>query len=157
MLVRRGDEIGIFTDRDVRERSLLMGLPETTPIGDLASYDLRTIDREDFLFNALVLMTERAIRHVVVTQGGGEIEGIFEQADLLGYLGKFVLRHRQQAWTGRAAAADLDAAAAAVPHLVRFAVRPRRQAAVHRPHRHRPQSQAVPPGVRAADASSAAR
>ena len=30
-------------------------------------------------------MTEHSIRHVVITSGG-QIEGIFEQADLLGYL-----------------------------------------------------------------------
>lgn len=117
VLVRRGEETGIFTDRDVRERSLLMGLPETTSIGDLASYDLRTIDREDFLFNALVLMTENAIRHVVVTKGG-EIEGIFEQADLLGYLANssYVIASKLDRARTRT---DLDAAAAAVPHLVR--------------------------------------
>ena len=116
VLVRRGDETGIFTERDVRERSLLMGLPDTTPIGNLASYDLCTIDRDDFLFNALVLMTERAIRHVVVTRGG-EIEGIFEQADLLGYLANssYVIASKLDRARTRS---DLDAAAAAVPHLV---------------------------------------
>ena len=85
VLVRDGERVGIFTERDVRERSVLMGLAETTQIGGLAHYQLLTLDREDFLFNALVLMTEHSIRHVVITSGG-QIEGIFEQADLLGYL-----------------------------------------------------------------------
>ncbi|HYN38736.1 MAG TPA: putative nucleotidyltransferase substrate binding domain-containing protein, partial [Rhodospirillales bacterium] len=117
VLVRRGNETGIFTDRDVRERSLLMGLPDSTPIGDLGSYDLCTIDREDFLFNALVLMTERAIRHVVVTRGG-EIEGIFGQADLLGYLANssYVIASKLDRARNRS---DLDAASASIPHLVR--------------------------------------
>ena len=116
VLVRRGDATGIFTERDVRERSLLMGMPDSSAIGDLASYDLCTIDRDDFLFNALVLMTERAIRHVVVTRGG-EIEGTFEQADLLGYLANssYVIASKLDRAGGLA---DLAAPAAAVPHLV---------------------------------------
>lgn len=116
VLVRRGDETGIFTERDVRERSLLMGLPDSTAIGELASYDLCTIDRDDFLFNALVLMTERAIRHVVVTRGR-EIEGTFEQADLLGYLANssYVIASKLDRSRTRD---DLDVPAAAVPHLV---------------------------------------
>lgn len=117
VLVQRDGQTGIFTERDVRERSLLMGLPESTPIGDLATYNLCTIDREDFLFNALVLMTENAIRHVVVTRNG-EIEGIFEQADLLGYLANssYVIASKLDRARTRS---DLDAAAAAIPNLVR--------------------------------------
>ena len=94
-----------------------MGLPETTPIGGLANYDLITLDREDFLFNALVLMTERAIRHVVVTRGG-EIEGLFEQADLLGYLSNssYVIASKVDRAT---TPDDLKAASDAIPKLIR--------------------------------------
>jgi len=118
LLVRGTDgHIGIFTERDVRERSVLMGMPETTPIGELAAYSLFSLDREDFLFNALVLMTERSIRHVVVTRGG-EIEGIFEQADLLSYLSNssYVIASRlDRAQTP----GDLLEASNAVPNLIR--------------------------------------
>jgi CBS domain-containing protein len=117
VLVRKGERVGIFTERDVRERLVLMGLPETTPVGDLASYELITLDREDFLFNALVLMTERAIRHVVVTRGG-EIEGLFEQADLLGYLSNssYVIASKVDRAT---TPEELKAASNAVPKLIR--------------------------------------
>ena len=117
VLVRDGERVGIFTERDVRERMVLMGLPETTPIGGLANYDLITLDREDFLFNALVLMTERAIRHVVVTRGG-EIEGLFEQADLLGYLSNssYVIASKVDRAT---TPEDLKAASDAIPKLIR--------------------------------------
>jgi len=82
ILVRNGDRVGIFTGRDVRERSVLMGLPDSTAIGDLASYDLITLQRDDLLFNAFVTMTKHAIRHIVVTDGD-QILGVLEQADLL--------------------------------------------------------------------------
>jgi CBS domain-containing protein len=113
----RGERIGIFTERDVRERLVLMGLPETTPVGPLANYDLITLDRDDFLFNALVLMTERAIRHVVITREG-MIEGLFEQADLLGYLSNssYVIASKiDRANTPQ----DLKAASNALPQLIR--------------------------------------
>jgi CBS domain-containing protein len=117
LLVRDGDRVGIFTERDVRERLVLMGLPETTPIGDLASYELITLDREDFLFNALMLMTERSIRHVVVMRGG-EIEGLFEQADLLSYLSNssYVIASQVDRAT---TPEQLRAASDAVPRLIR--------------------------------------
>jgi len=117
VLVRDGDRVGIFTERDVRERHVLMGLSESTSIGGLASYDLHTLDREDFLFNALVLMTERAIRHVVVTRAG-EIEGLFEQADLLGYLSNssYVIADK----VARATSIEqLGEASATIPSLIR--------------------------------------
>ena len=113
----RGGRIGIFTERDVRERLVLMGMPETTPVGPLANYDLITLDRDDFLFNALVLMTERAIRHVVITRNG-EIEGLFEQADLLGYLSNssYVIASKiDRALTSE----ELKAASDALPKLIR--------------------------------------
>jgi CBS domain-containing protein len=113
----RGERIGIFTERDVRERLVLMGLPETTPVGPLANYDLITLDRDDFLFNALVLMTERAVRHVVITREG-VIEGLFEQADLLGYLSNssYVIASKiDRAITPQ----DLKAASDALPQLIR--------------------------------------
>ena len=141
-----GERVGIFTERDVRERMVLMGLPETTPIGGLANYDLITLDRDDFLFNALVLMTERAIRHVVVTRGG-EIEGLFEQADLLGYLSNssYVIASKiDRATTPE----DLKAASDAHPETDPLAVRARREAALHRPDRQRPQPQDLPSGLR---------
>jgi CBS domain-containing protein len=85
VLVRRGNATGIFTERDVRERSVLLGLPDSQPIGDLAVYNLLTLDRDDLLFNALILMAKHSIRHIVITKGN-EIVGVFEQLDLLSHL-----------------------------------------------------------------------
>ncbi|MBK8177110.1 MAG: cyclic nucleotide-binding/CBS domain-containing protein [Rhodospirillales bacterium] len=117
LLVRRGDAVGIFTERDVRERSVLMGMPDSTPIGDLASERLFTLDHDDFLFNALVLMTEQSIRHIVVTRGG-EIEGVFEQADLLSVLANssYVVASKVDRST---TSAELAQAVAGVTQLVR--------------------------------------
>ena len=85
LLIRHDARVGIFTSRDVREKAVLAGMPESTPVGIIANYDLITLDKDDFLFNALVVMTRHAIRHVVITQGD-DIIGILEQIDLLNYL-----------------------------------------------------------------------
>ncbi len=85
VLIRRNDQVGIFTSQDVREQMMLAKLPASTPIGDLANYELIKLDSRDYLFSALVAMTRYAVRHVVITRGD-EIVGVLEQRDLLDYL-----------------------------------------------------------------------
>lgn len=117
ILVRNGDRVGIFTGRDVRERSLLMGLPGSTPIGDLASYDLITLEHDDLLFNAFVTMTKHAIRHVVVTDGE-RILGVLEQADLLSQMSNtshFIAHQVDRAET----LDDFKEAASRIPRFIR--------------------------------------
>ncbi len=117
ILVRNGDRVGIFTGRDVRERSVLMGLPDSTPIGDLAGYDLITLQRDDLLFNAFVTMTKHAIRHVVVTDGE-RIVGVLEQADLLSHMSNtshFIAHQVERAES----LDDMKAAASRLPRFVR--------------------------------------
>ncbi|MFO1152160.1 MAG: putative nucleotidyltransferase substrate binding domain-containing protein [Rhodospirillales bacterium] len=117
VLVRRNGSVGIFTERDVRERHVLVGMPVETPIGDLATYDLQTIQADDFLFNALVVMTKRAIRHLVVKRGD-EIVGLFEQADLLRHLSNS--SHVIASQVDRAATVgELRDAGSEIPRLIR--------------------------------------
>ncbi len=82
LLVRRTDGGGIFTRGDVHEKHNLLRLPDATPVGDLTSDNLISLSPEDTLFDALQVMTRHSIRHVVITRGR-DIEGIFEQRDLL--------------------------------------------------------------------------
>jgi CBS domain-containing protein len=85
LLIKRGEQIGIFTSRDVREKLVLARLPDTTPVGDMANYELITLEPDDFLLNALLVMTKHAVRHVVIVRGR-DILGVLEQIDLLNYL-----------------------------------------------------------------------
>lgn len=80
-----GGRTGIITGTDLRERVIVDGCPVTDPVGPVARYDLITLDRDDLLFNALVLMTKHSVRRVVVTENDA-IAGLLEQADLLGAL-----------------------------------------------------------------------
>lgn len=86
VLVRGADgEVGILTGTDLRDLVVLDGRPVGEPVGPLARYGLLTLDRDDLLFNALVLMTKHAVRRVVVTENGA-IVGLLGQSDLLAVL-----------------------------------------------------------------------
>lgn len=117
VLVDRCGEVGIFTDRDLRERHVLMGLPLSTPLDELASYGLQTADQEELLFNALLTITKHGIRHLVVTRGE-KIVGIFEQADLLRHLASasYIIAGKVESATTES---ELKEAGSAVPQLIR--------------------------------------
>lgn len=86
VLVRGEDgRTGILTGTDLRDLVVLDGRPVSDPVGPLARYGLLTLDRDDLLFNALVLMTKHAVRRVVVTENGAVV-GLLGQSDLLAVL-----------------------------------------------------------------------
>lgn len=95
VLVREGDpknggpesggRIGILTGTDLRDLVVLEGRPVDSPVGPLARYELLALDRDDLLFNALILMTKHSVRRLVITEQG-EIAGLLEQTDLLAVL-----------------------------------------------------------------------
>lgn len=117
LLVGSNERPGIFTSRDVRERLVLMGMPGSTPIGTIASYDLITLCTDDFVLDALAVMTKHAIRHVVVTEDE-QIVGMLEQADLLRYFTNTSYAISDQAERAEDRD-DLREAGAGIPPLIR--------------------------------------
>jgi len=84
IVVKDNDNYAIVTDSDLRERVLLSKLSTDEKIATIASHGLITIDINDFLFNALLLMTHNEIKRVVVIENG-KIAGVLEQLDMLSY------------------------------------------------------------------------
>lgn len=84
IIVKEPDGYSIVTDTNLRERVLLGDNDTSKKISTIASKNLITIDINDFLFNALLLMTHNAIKRVVVLENE-KIVGVLEQLDLLSY------------------------------------------------------------------------
>ena len=84
ILVKIEENYAIVTDTNLKERVLLGGVDVKKPIETIATRSLISIDYNDFLFNALILMTQNNIKRVVVMQEG-LVKGILEQIDLLSY------------------------------------------------------------------------
>ena len=84
ILVRDGEKTGIVTDTDLREKVLLAGKSTQDAIGEIATFGLVTIERSDFLFNALLLFTKYGVKRLIVVENE-KIIGVLEQLDLLSH------------------------------------------------------------------------
>ncbi|WP_421866732.1 putative nucleotidyltransferase substrate binding domain-containing protein [Motiliproteus sp.] len=84
VLVKRGGRYGIVTGTDLLNAAVLKEVPLSTPVADIASYRLITVEAGDYLFNALTLMTLQHIERVVVMDDA-KLMGVIELTDVLSY------------------------------------------------------------------------
>lgn len=84
ILVKEQNSYAIVTDTDLRRKLLLGDNDLSRKISSIATRGLITIDKSDFLFNALLMMTHNGIKRIVVVDGE-KIIGVLEQLDLLSY------------------------------------------------------------------------
>lgn len=84
ILVRNGDSIGIVTDTNLRQQLLLCEKNIQDPIVDIATPNIVSIEKSDFLFNALLLFTKHGVKRLVVMDNG-VVVGVLEQLDLLSH------------------------------------------------------------------------
>lgn len=84
LLVRKGSQFGMVTRTDLLEGVVLNNSSLDADIAELASYNLLTVQKEDFLFNALVMMTRNKIQRVVVFDGT-KLAGLVELTDVLSF------------------------------------------------------------------------
>jgi len=84
ILVEEDSTYSIVTDTDIRVKMILGSLHVEDAIEKIATKNIITIDINDFLFNALLTMTHKEIKRLVVTDGK-KVVGILEQLDLLSY------------------------------------------------------------------------
>jgi CBS domain-containing protein len=97
---------GIFTRQDVLARVVLSGVTLGAPVGSVMSAPVSCLDSRQSVADAMLLMAERAIRHIPVTGADGRLEGIVSERDL------FVLQRRGLSQIG-----DAIRGAASVPAL----------------------------------------
>ena len=84
VLARKGGRYGMVTGTDLLDAVVLKGMALDTDVSAIASYRLVTADPDDYLFNALVLMTQQQIERVVVMRDQ-EMVGVVELTDVLSY------------------------------------------------------------------------
>jgi CBS domain-containing protein len=75
--------VGVLTDRDIALRVVAAGRdPETTPVSEVASGEVYTVNPDDDLDEALRRMAQAQVRRLPVVLEDGELVGIISQADL---------------------------------------------------------------------------
>jgi PAS domain S-box-containing protein len=78
-----GEPVGIVTDSDLRTRLLAARRDVNRPVSSIMSAPLECISDQALLFEAAVVMQERDIRHLVVTDERGEALGILNGTEIL--------------------------------------------------------------------------
>lgn len=81
MLIEDGALTGVVTDRDLRNRVVAEGLPLSTPLQQIATRNLLTLNTDAPAFEAMLLMARHNIHHVPVMRDGA-IAGVVTASDL---------------------------------------------------------------------------
>jgi CBS domain-containing protein len=74
--------VGVVTDRDLAIRVLAENKGSETPVSEIASKDVVTIDPQQSLEEAARLMAQHQIRRLPVCEEDGRLVGIIAQADV---------------------------------------------------------------------------
>jgi CBS domain-containing protein len=75
--------VGALTDRDIAIRVVAEGKdPASTPVREVASTDVVTVDPEQDLDEALNLMAQHQVRRIPVVEQDGRLVGVVAQADV---------------------------------------------------------------------------
>lgn len=79
-----GNLVGILTDRDLRNKVVARGVnPGTVTVADVMNSPVISISGNDYLFEALHLISRHRIHRLVVTDPGGGLAGIITDSDIL--------------------------------------------------------------------------
>jgi len=85
ILVKNESGYGIVTDADLRKYILYREAKNFSLISDIQTYPIVSITEGELLFNVLLLMTGRSIKHLPILDEQGEVIGILELIDLLSH------------------------------------------------------------------------
>lgn len=83
LLAKKGNRYGMVTGTDLLDAVILQHRSLATDVSQIASYRLITIHPDDYLFNALIIMTQQRIERVVVMDDKRALVGVIELTDVL--------------------------------------------------------------------------
>ena len=84
LLVRDGDRTGIVTGMNLSKAVVLKGMTIDETVKGITQFEMITVEPDDFVSQALLLMTKHNKRRLVVKQGA-EFVGILEDINLLSF------------------------------------------------------------------------
>jgi CBS domain-containing protein len=83
VLVEDGEIRGMVTDHDIAVRAVARGLdPATTPVADIATFDVTAIVADASIDDAMRLMREGSLERVLVVNGEMQLAGVVRIEDL---------------------------------------------------------------------------
>ncbi|MDM8541004.1 DUF294 nucleotidyltransferase-like domain-containing protein [Desulfococcaceae bacterium HSG9] len=78
-----GDCIGVVTDNDLRSKVIAKGYDIEAPVRDIMSSPLHTIGARSFVFEALLEMMRKNVKHLAVTDVHGRVVDAITNRDLV--------------------------------------------------------------------------
>jgi CBS domain-containing protein len=82
-VLRNGEIVGIFSERDVMNRVVAAGrMPGTTKVDEVMTANPRSISVDETVENCLFLMREFGFRHLPITDGK-QLKGLVSLRDIL--------------------------------------------------------------------------
>lgn len=84
-LVRDGDRLGIFTATDLVQALTRDAPPAALTVGEFTHFEPWSVDLDDPLYDAMILMLRHRIHRLLVRQGG-QVVSILSQIDLMGFV-----------------------------------------------------------------------
>lgn len=83
VLVEDGEIRGIVTDHDIAVRAVAKGLdPSTTPVSDIASFDVTVVIADAAVEDAMRLMRESSLSRLLVVNREMQLTGVVRVEDL---------------------------------------------------------------------------
>lgn len=82
-VLRNGELIGIFSERDIMNRVVAIGrMPGTTKVAEVMTANPKAVSVNETVENSLFLMREHGFRHLPITDGK-QLKGLVSLRDLL--------------------------------------------------------------------------
>lgn len=91
VLVCEGDRVlGIFTDRDILYQTALGEVPPETPISELMSSEVVTVEPNRTIAEAIAAMNRGGHRHLPLVDAKGKAVGLISGRDILRFVAGYI-------------------------------------------------------------------
>ncbi|RPJ01447.1 MAG: CBS domain-containing protein, partial [Candidatus Aminicenantes bacterium] len=121
VVTAEGEPVGLVTDHDIRSRMVAAGLAGEGPLHAIMSAPLVAIDANALIYEAILVMREKNVDHLLVRDENGQVVGILRNRDLL-LFHRYSLAVLTQEIRHAATAEAIAAARSGLPRLVKVLV-----------------------------------